>query len=622
MGDGRRYTPDIFNLDDIDDIDITSPTIYDHLEYDGTNWVNVQNLTLADGSTIGIASDTDLLTLTSGVLTVAGKVFAKQNIDPAGQSDVSLGWDADTGFFSEFFTASDTEVIHGVVNGVLFQDWRDTDGAYTISLKQDTIISSGNDLTLDSGDLTMTGILTVTGEAHIDRIKINQQAIRVTTNNGLVFRPNNDEANSLFFSSDQTDFTFGSNGTSNLTIAPDNNLILTPGGGDLDVTSTQFNVSSTTDTVGIGTVASSNALLRASASVSKAVDFFAFDGIASIIPTAASLNFGGLKYEANIVGASSSNIDNHYGIFVTASAGLGNYTGTITNMYAGRLFASLYGGDVTNLYGLDIRVPGTVKGSTQVNKWGLHIGDVAGATTLNWAIASDGGNSYHVGNLRLGDTTVPTDTLEVLGTARFGDDTNQTYIESDGTVRFDGTATVWKDINMGAAVLSRPAASQPTEGNFLDEGGGDTGITTLAYAIGEKASGSVEMQHDYKEGSNITFHVHWQGIAAPAGGTDNVQWRLTYVFFRDGTTLDAATIIDTTDTAIDTQYKCYTSRFAAIDCSTAGNNGSGVTIEDQFIFTLERVAATSDDYAGDALVATVGVHYEQDTVGSRTISTK
>ena len=186
----------------------------------------------------------------------------------------------------------------------------------------------------------------------------------------------------------------------------------------------------------------------------------------------------------------------------------------------------------------------------------------------------------------------------------------------------NGAATVWKDINMGAAVLSRPASSQPSEGNFLDEGGGDTDITTLAYAIGEKASGSIEMQHDYKEGSNFTFHVHWQGIVAPAGGTDNVQWRLTYALMRDGTILDAVTIIDTVDTVITTQYSSHRSDFPTIDGSTAGNNGSGVKIEDQFIFTLERVAATSDDYAGDSLVATVGLHYEIDTVGSRQVMAK
>ncbi len=203
-----------------------------------------------------------------------------------------------------------------------------------------------------------------------------------------------------------------------------------------------------------------------------------------------------------------------------------------------------------------------------------------------------------------------------------GGTTDYSKFEADGTLEFNGAATVWADENIGAALLSKPAASQPDEDNFLDEGGGDTGVTTLAFATGEKASGSLEIPHSYKNGSNFTFHVHWQGILAPAGGTDNVQWRLTYTVARSGATLDAATIVDSADTAIDAQYEFNQTDVTEIDGSTKGSNGGNVLIEDQLLFTLERVAATADDYAGDALVATIGIHYEQDTVGSRAILTK
>jgi len=173
---------------------------------------------------------------------------------------------------------------------------------------------------------------------------------------------------------------------------------------------------------------------------------------------------------------------------------------------------------------------------------------------------------------------------------------------------------VWKDINVGAAQLSRPAASQPSEGNFIDEAGADTGITTLAYSIGDKASGSFELQHDYKNGSDLTFHVHWEGIVVP-DLIEYVQWRLTYTLMRDGSTLDAVTTFDSPDAGIDLRYKAIRSDFAAI-------TGTNYLIGDQFLFTLERVSATGDDYPGDALVATIGVHYQVDTMGSRQILVK
>jgi len=212
-------------------------------------------------------------------------------------------------------------------------------------------------------------------------------------------------------------------------------------------------------------------------------------------------------------------------------------------------------------------------------------------------------------------------TINSSGVTTIGGSSNYIEIEADGTLEFKGNATIWNDANMGAAMLSKPAASQPDEDNFMDEGGGDTGITTLAFAIGEKVSGSFEIPHSYKTGTNFTFHVHWQGIAAPSG-TDNVQWRLVYTIGRDDETLDAATTVDSTDTAISTQYDFYRSDITEVDGSTKGNNSGNVQMGDQFLFSLERVAATGDAYAGDALVATIGIHYEEDTVGSRLITTK
>ena len=173
---------------------------------------------------------------------------------------------------------------------------------------------------------------------------------------------------------------------------------------------------------------------------------------------------------------------------------------------------------------------------------------------------------------------------------------------------------VYKDINIAGALLSKPASSAPGMDTFRSAGGTDTTIETLAFAEDEKVHGGFELQHDYKEGTDLVFHVHWQGIAAPTG-TDNVQWRLNYIVARDGVTLAAANSADSPDTAIDTQYRCYRTDFAAI-------TGTNFKIGDQFMFTLTRVAATGDAYAGDALIETAGIHYQVDTIGSRAIATK
>ena len=217
--------------------------------------------------------------------------------------------------------------------------------------------------------------------------------------------------------------------------------------------------------------------------------------------------------------------------------------------------------------------------------------------------------------ISLADNNLTTTGGVTAGASTFGDGgtTDYSQFEADGTLEFNGAATVWKDANVGAAMLSKPAASQPTETQFVDEAAANTGIYALGFAVGDKVSGTIEIPHDYKEGSDLTFHVHWQGAAAPTG-TDYVQWRLTYTVGVVGATLDATATMDTADTAV-TQYNFNLTDFAAI-------TGTNYNIGEQFLFTLERVAATGDAYAGVAIVATVGFHYEVDTVGSRQIITK
>ena len=191
----------------------------------------------------------------------------------------------------------------------------------------------------------------------------------------------------------------------------------------------------------------------------------------------------------------------------------------------------------------------------------------------------------------------------------------------DGVLRFFGGATVWNDVNLGAATLGVPASNNPDIDEFVDNTGADTGIETRAFATGEYLSGVFEIPHSYRKGSDVYPHVHWQGIVAPAGGTDNLQWQLTYAVARNNITLDPATTI-VIQRAFTTQYSFVRSNFPVIAGATAGPGGTPLQYGDQFLLRLGRIAATSDEYAGDALIATNGLHFEQDSVGSNTISQK
>jgi parallel beta-helix repeat protein len=206
--------------------------------------------------------------------------------------------------------------------------------------------------------------------------------------------------------------------------------------------------------------------------------------------------------------------------------------------------------------------------------------------------------------------------LSIYKPTKIGDGgtTDYSEFEADGTLKFNGAATVWKDENLDSGRVQLPASSAPSIDTFTDENGADTDIACLAFSDGDKIGGTFELQHDYKEGSDFTFHIHFQNDAAPSG-TDYVAWEIDYTVVRDGATMDAVTNIATGDLAVDTQYEQVRGNWAAI-------TGTGFQIGDQISFKLARVTASGDAYAGDCKLKTVGIHYEVDTVGSRTISAK
>jgi len=193
----------------------------------------------------------------------------------------------------------------------------------------------------------------------------------------------------------------------------------------------------------------------------------------------------------------------------------------------------------------------------------------------------------------------------------YGDSSWATKMHHDGdTLVLD--IPVYNDANVGSLVL-QTGGTLPGIVQLVDNLGANTGIYTRGFADGEQGSGVIEIPHDYKEGTDLVFHVHWNAQAAPSG-TDYVKWNLIYTITRDGSTIAPVATVPS-EIAVDTQYKNYRSDFTAI-------TGTNYKIGDQFNFTLARATAAGDAYAGEALVFTIGFHYQCDTLGSRSIAAK
>lgn len=173
---------------------------------------------------------------------------------------------------------------------------------------------------------------------------------------------------------------------------------------------------------------------------------------------------------------------------------------------------------------------------------------------------------------------------------------------------------VYNDINVGGMAL-RAGVTTPPVTQWVDNVGANTGIYGLGFAALDEANGSIEILHDYKEGTDIVFHIHWGANAAPSG-TDYVKWQLTY--FIDSETTEATTppvTVIVIESSYDTQYEHKRSDFPAI-------TGTTFKIGDQIDFNIKRIAAVGDAYAGVAIAETIGFHYQCDTLGSRQLLIK
>jgi len=195
---------------------------------------------------------------------------------------------------------------------------------------------------------------------------------------------------------------------------------------------------------------------------------------------------------------------------------------------------------------------------------------------------------------------------------RVGGETNFSDFEADGTLRFNGDATVWEDVNAGSLTLVGPVGLQPGVVEILDNTGTATGIYSRSFDVDELGSTFIEAPHAMKSGSTVYFHVHWHGQDTAPTGTDYVKWEVTFFGVADGETIPAPTTISV-ETAIDTQYERMDSYFAGTVL---------VDTFDQVGFTLKRVTAAGDAYASEVVVHTIGIHVEMDTVGSRQVTTK
>lgn len=202
--------------------------------------------------------------------------------------------------------------------------------------------------------------------------------------------------------------------------------------------------------------------------------------------------------------------------------------------------------------------------------------------------------------------------LRISGTSNaFGSPPNYSKFGTDGGLTAYGNARRWVDFNFSAISLGTGAsAPDPVQvkGGTIFTRAFDGNVTA------EQLFGSLELNHNWAEGTIIKPHVHWMPTTTNAG---NVKWRLTWAISQDGL-LTGENTVTAVSAAGGVAWVEKRADFTDI-------NLAGYKIGAQFMYRLWRDPANADGqdtYPDDAAVQTFGLHVLIDTLGSAGVGTK
>lgn len=196
---------------------------------------------------------------------------------------------------------------------------------------------------------------------------------------------------------------------------------------------------------------------------------------------------------------------------------------------------------------------------------------------------------------------------------------NNLVVEADGTLRMDSTARVWNDIMVYPDATTREGSKPPVWGTVFknDSGNTSTGVYLWMFSQNQEQElhFSVQIPHDYKEGSELHPHVHWTTISGTPAG-NNVVWGLEYTVISVGGNFPATTTLTTNSVHPDIGAPSGVGQHLVSEFSTI--SGSGLKISSILVCRLFRKAGDpSDTFPGAVGFLGFDIHYQQDTQGSR-----
>jgi hypothetical protein len=174
---------------------------------------------------------------------------------------------------------------------------------------------------------------------------------------------------------------------------------------------------------------------------------------------------------------------------------------------------------------------------------------------------------------------------------------------------------VYEDVNAAVASAKVPPSNTPTWAAFT------ANTNAYTFAIDNYADlGTIEIPHSYKEGTDLEIHLH-----LATNGTNNATARkakytvfYTYVIPDNGTNQFSSESSLTAELTIPANQLDKSGYYLSMGTIS----GIPIKIGTQLKMRIKRIAGTGTEPINDPFLGMVGVHYQKDTIGSRSMSAK
>lgn len=283
--------------------------------------------------------------------------------------------------------------------------------------------------------------------------------------------------------------------------------------------------------------------------------------------------FGGKIYLSNQSASTCSKIKGFaIGIQATdASSIITNATNLIIEDRSGGA------GTITNNYGVEV---GNLSYGT--NSRGLYLKNQATAGATHYAIYSEGGKSYHEGDVGIGSTS-PQGKLHVGDQA-----TNYMKVASDGQIGLVGTARVKDCVWIDAASIRAPLTKSAT---YVAHGlNGAWSFADAVEANQETINAATKIPSNIDRSVAPSFKIAWSADGVSPG---NCKWQFEYVWraLNEDTTAVAQETLTVVSTASATSNGLVVAEITGIDLPSSS--------DECLYFRITRLSADAQDTIAD-----------------------